>query len=55
MANKYISNVKLGSTIYSLKDEEIRAAVNALQPADSTSLVFKRVVSSAAELTGLKH
>lgn len=55
MANKYISNVKLGSTIYSLKDEEIRAAVNALQTAVSSSLVFKGVVSSAADLTGLKN
>lgn len=54
MANKYISNVELGSTIYSLKDEEARAAVNALQTAVSSSLVFKGVVSSAADLTGLK-
>ena len=54
MADKYISNVKLGSTIYSLKDEEARAAVNALQTAVSSSLVFKGVVSSAADLTGLK-
>ena len=55
MADKYISNVKLGSTIYFLKDEEIRAAVNALQTAVSSSLVFKGVVSSAADLTGLKN
>lgn len=55
MANKYISNVELGSTIYSLKDEEARAAVNALQTAVSSSLVFKGVVSSAADLTGLKN
>ena len=54
MADKYISNVKLGSTIYFLKDEEARAAVNALQTAVSSSLVFKGVVSSAADLTGLK-
>ena len=50
-----ISKIKLGSTIYSLKDEEARAAVNALQTAVSSSLIFKGVVSSAADLTGLKN
>lgn len=54
MADKYISNVELGSTIYSLKDKEARAAVNALQTAVSSSLVFKGVVSGAADLTSLK-
>ena len=49
-----ISKIKLGSTIYSLKDEEVRAAVTALQTAVASSLVFKGVVSSAADLTGLK-
>ncbi len=49
----YISKVKLGSTIYSLKDEEVRAAVKTLQTAVSSSLVFKGVVSSAADLTSL--
>lgn len=55
MADKYISNVELGSTIYSLKDKEARAAINALQTAVSSSLVFKGVVFSAADLTGLKN
>ena len=55
MADKYISNVKLGSTIYSLKDKEARAAVDALQTAVSSSLIFKGVVSSAADLTSLKN
>lgn len=49
----YLSKVKLGSTIYSLKDSEARAAVTALQTAVASSLVFKGVVSSAAEITGL--
>ena len=49
-----ISKIKLGSTIYSLKDEEVRAAVTALQTAVASSLVFKGVVSSAADLTSLK-
>ena len=55
MANKYISNVELGSTIYSLKDEEVRAAVTALQTAVSSSLIFKGVVSSAAGITSLTN
>lgn len=48
-----ISKIKLGSTIYSLKDTEVRAAVTALQTAVSSSLIFKGVVSSAAGITGL--
>lgn len=55
MADKYISNVELGSTIYSLKDKEARAAVNALQTAVASSLIFKGVVSSAAEITTLTN
>lgn len=50
-----ISKIKLGSTIYSLKDEEVRAAVNALQTAVASSLVFKGVVSSAAVITSLTN
>lgn len=50
-----ISKIKLGSTIYSLKDEEVRAAVNALQTAVASSLVFKGVVSSAAGITSLTN
>lgn len=50
-----ISKIKLGSTIYSLKDEEVRAAVTALQTAVSSSLVFKGVVSSAAGITSLTN
>ena len=55
MADKYISNVELGSTIYSLKDKEARAAVNALQTAVASSLIFKGVVSSAAEIATLTN
>ncbi len=50
-----ISKIKLGSTIYSLKDEEVRAAVTALQTAVASSLVFKGVVSSAAVITSLTN
>ena len=50
-----ISKIKLGSTIYSLKDKEVRAAVNALQTAVASSLVFKGVVSSAAGITSLTN
>ena len=50
-----ISKIKLGSTIYSLKDEEVRAAVTALQTAVASSLVFKGVVSSAAGITSLTN
>lgn len=50
-----LSKVKLGSTIYSLKDSEARAAVNALQTAVASSLVFKGVVSSAAGITNLTN
>lgn len=49
----YLSKVKLGSTIYSLKDTEARAAIAALESAVASSLVFKGIVSSAAEITGL--
>lgn len=55
MADKYISNVELGSTIYSLKDKEARVAVNALQTAVASSLIFKGVVSSAAEIVTLTN
>lgn len=48
-----ISKIKLGSTIYSLKDTETRAAVTALQTAVASSLIFKGVISSAVEITGL--
>lgn len=54
MADNLISKVKLGSAIYHLKDEEARAAVNALQTAVASSLIFKGVVSSATEITVLK-
>lgn len=50
-----ISKIKLGSTIYSLKDKEVRAAVNALQTAVASSLIFKGVVSSAAEIATLTN
>lgn len=50
-----ISKIKLGSTIYSLKDEEVRAAVTTLQTAVASSLVFKGVVSSAAGITSLTN
>lgn len=50
-----ISKIKLGSTIYSLKDKEVRAAVNALQTAVASSLIFKGVVSSAAEIVTLTN
>lgn len=55
MADKYISKIKLGSTIYSLKDSEVRTAVTALQTAVASSLVFKGVVSSAAEIITLTN
>lgn len=54
MAGQRISKIKLGSTIYYLKDEEVRRAVETLQTAVSSSLVFKGVVSNAADLTNLK-
>lgn len=54
MAN-YISKMKLGGTAYSLKDNEARAAISALETAVASSLVFKGVVSSAAEITGLTN
>ena len=50
-----ISKIKLGSTIYSLKDSEVRTAVTALQTAVASSLVFKGVVSSAAEIITLTN
>lgn len=52
MAN--LSKVKLGSTIYSLKDTEARAAVTALQTAVASALIFKGVVSSAADIENLE-
>lgn len=52
MAN-YLSKINFGGTIYSLKDTEVRAAVAALETALASSLVFKGIVSSAAEITGL--
>ena len=55
MADKYISKIKLGSTIYSLKDSEVRTAVTALQTAVASSLIFKGVVSSAAEIVTLTN
>lgn len=51
----YLSKVKLGSTIYSLKDNEARAAISALETAVASSLVFKGTVSSATEITGLTN
>lgn len=50
-----ISKIKLGSTIYSLKDSEVRTAVTALQTAVASSLIFKGVVSSAAEIVTLTN
>lgn len=50
-----ISKLKLGSTIYSLKDDEARAAVATLETAVASSLVFKGVVSSATAITGLTN
>lgn len=50
-----ISKIKLGSTIYSLKDSEARTAVTALQTAVASSLIFKGVVSSAAGITSLTN
>ena len=54
MAN-YISKISIGGTTYSLKDTEVRAAVSALETAVTSSLVFKGVVSSAAEITNLTN
>lgn len=51
----YLSKVKLGSTIYSLKDNEARAAISALEIAVASSLVFKGTASSATEITGLTN
>lgn len=50
-----LAKIKIGSTIYSLKDTEARAAVTALQTAVSSSLIFKGVVSSATGITGLTN
>ena len=52
MAN-YLSKVKIGGTIYSLKDSEVRAALETLKAALASSLIFKGVVSNAAEVTEL--
>lgn len=51
----YLSKVKLGSTIYSLKDNEARAAISTLETAVASSLVFKGIASSATEITGLTN
>lgn len=51
----YLSKVKLGSTIYSLKDNEARTAISALETAVASSLVFKGTASSATEITGLTN
>lgn len=48
-----ISKVKLGSTTYSLKDSEARAAIEVLQTSVASSLVFKGVITSATGLTSL--
>lgn len=53
MAN--LARIKIGSTIYSLKDSEARAAITTLQTAVASALVFKGVVSSATELTDLTN
>lgn len=50
-----LARIKIGSTIYSLKDEEIRNAVAVLQTTVASALVFKGVVSSATELTDLTN
>ena len=55
MANKQISKINLGGAIYSLKDNEARQAVETLQTAVASSLIFKGVISSAAEITGLTN
>lgn len=49
----YLSKVRVGDTIYSFKDSEVRAAVEVLQTAAASSLRIKGVVTSAAEITGL--
>lgn len=49
----YLSKVNLSGTIYSLKDTEARAAISALETAVASSLIFKGVIASAAELTNL--
>jgi hypothetical protein len=51
----YVSKVKLSSTTYFLKDEEARAAVEALKSTVASSLVFKGVVSSATGITSLAN
>lgn len=48
-----ISKITLGSTTYSLKDSEARSAIAILQSAVASSLVFKGVITSATDLTGL--
>ena len=53
MATGYLSKVNIGGTIYSLKDIEARAAVAALETAVASSLIFKGVIASAAEITEL--
>lgn len=48
-----ISKVKLGSTTYSLKDNEARSAIEVLQTSVASSLIFKGVITSATGITGL--
>lgn len=50
-----ISKLKLGSTIYSLKDQVARTAISNLETAVSSAMVIKGVVSSAAEITNLTN
>lgn len=50
-----ISKLKLGSTIYSLKDSEARAAISTIEIAAASSLIFKGVVSSATDITELTN
>lgn len=49
----YISKIEINGSAYSLKDEEVRTAVETLQTAVASSLVFKGVVSNASQITGL--
>ena len=50
-----ISKVNISGTIYSLKDSEARAAISYLETVAASSLLFKGIVSSAAEITGLTN
>lgn len=55
MATNYLSKINLGNIIYSLKDNEARAAISTLETAAASSLVFKGVVSSATGITELTN